>query len=130
MRKSLGIPRDAFHIVTAAELNPNKNQKVVIEAIARLGKKDIYYSICGKGNNEKELRRLVSERHLEQQVRFWGYRTDMEEVLRSADCFAFPSRREGLGVAAIEALLCGVPLIAADNRGTREIGRASCRERV
>ncbi len=120
MRKSLGIPRDAFHIVTAAELNPNKNQKVVIEAIARLGKKDIYYSICGKGNNEKELRRLVSERHLEQQVRFWGYRTDMEEVLRSADCFAFPSRREGLGVPAIEALLCGVPLIAADNRGTRE----------
>ena len=44
----------------------------------------------------------------------------MEDVLRSADCFAFPSRREGLGVAAIEALLCGVPLIAADNRGTRE----------
>lgn len=120
MRKRLGIPRDAFHIVTAAELNANKNQKVVIEAIARLGKKDIYYSICGKGDNEKSLKALATEKHLEKQVRFLGYRTDMEEVLRSADCFAFPSRREGLGVAAIEALLCGVPLIAADNRGTRE----------
>ncbi len=66
------------------------------------------------------LKALVREKHLEKQVRFLGYRTDMEDVLRSADCFAFPSRREGLGVAAIEALLCGVPLIAADNRGTRE----------
>ena len=120
MRKRLGVPRDAFHIVTAAELNANKNQKVIIEAISRLGSKDIYYSICGKGPNEKVLKALVREKHLEKQVRFLGYRTDMEDVLRSADCFAFPSRREGLGVAAIEALLCGVPLIAADNRGTRE----------
>lgn len=44
----------------------------------------------------------------------------MEEILQSADCFAFPSYREGLGIAAIEALACGVPLIAAKNRGTKE----------
>ena len=44
----------------------------------------------------------------------------MDEILQTADCFAFPSYREGLGVAAIEALACGVPLIAAKNRGTKE----------
>ena len=44
----------------------------------------------------------------------------MDEILQTADVFAFPSIREGLGVAAIEALMCNVPLIAADNRGTRE----------
>ncbi len=119
-RISLEIPPDAFHIVTAAELNANKNQKVIIEAIARLSNENIYYSICGKGINEKELKTLIEKKHLEKQVRLLGYRTDMEEILQCADCFAFPSHREGLGIAAIEALLCGVPLIAADNRGTRE----------
>ena len=44
----------------------------------------------------------------------------MPNMLQVADCFVFPSIREGLGIAAVEALLCGVPLVVADNRGTKE----------
>lgn len=119
-RKELGIQPDAFHIVTAAELNDNKNQRVIIEAISILPQEDIYYSICGKGSGERVLRELIREKGLENRVRLLGFCTDMEEILQTADCFAFPSYREGLGVAAVEALLCGIPLVAADNRGTRE----------
>lgn len=151
-RAELGIPADAFHIVTAAELNENKNQKVVIEAVAALTNKaktdanayntnyagnadyvsntncidktnkthNIYYTICGKGPNEDKLRELIKAYGLENNISLLGYRTDMDEILQTADVFAFPSIREGLGVAAIEALMCNVPLIAADNRGTRE----------
>lgn len=119
-RKELGIPETAFHIVTAAELNDNKNQKVIIEAIAGLGRNDICYSLCGKGPNEEALRKLIAEKHLEGRVRLLGFRTDMEEILQTADVFAFPSIREGLGIAAVEALACGVPLIVSDNRGSRE----------
>lgn len=119
-RRELKIPAEAFHLVTAAELNDNKNQKVIIEAISTLPEKDIYYSICGKGSGEKYLRELIKEKGLENRVRLLGFRTDMEEILQTADCFAFPSYREGLGIAAVEALLCGVVLVAADNRGTRE----------
>jgi len=119
-RKELGIPETAFHIVTAAELNDNKNQKVIIEAIAGLDRKNICYSLCGKGSNEEALRKLVAEKHLEDRVRLLGFRTDMEEILQTADVFAFPSIREGLGIAAVEALACGVPLIVSDNRGSRE----------
>ncbi len=119
-REELGIPEDAIHIVTAAELNGNKNQAVVIRALAQLADQKIYYSMCGKGGEEERLRKLIRRYGLEENIRLLGYREDMEEVLQSADVFAFPSKREGLGVAAIEALLCGVPLIAADNRGTRE----------
>lgn len=122
-RREIGIPQEAFHIVTAAELNKNKNQKVIIEALAQLQNQNIHYSICGRGANEASLKQLVSHKQLSERVHFLGYRTDMEEILQTADCFAFPSHREGLGVAAIEALLCGVPLIAADNRGTREYAR-------
>lgn len=120
IRDSIGVPRDAFHIVTAAEINDNKNQLVVIKAIAQCEYDDIYYSLCGKGPEEKKLCRLIDELGLQDRVRLLGYRTDMDEILRSADCFAFPSIREGLGVAAIEALSSSVPLIVADNRGTRE----------
>lgn len=119
-RKMLHVPEDAFHIVTAAELNGNKNQKVIIEAISRLPMKNIYYSICGKGPNEEALKTLIKEKNLSDRVRLLGFRTDMEEILQTADCFAFPSHREGLGVAAVEALLSDVPLIVSDNRGTRE----------
>lgn len=128
-RAELGIPAGAFHIVTAAELNENKNQKLVIEAVAALKNKskidadkayNIYYTICGKGPNEDKLRELIKAYGLENNVSLLGYRTDMDEILQTADVFAFPSIREGLGVAAIEALMCNVPLIAADNRGTRE----------
>lgn len=119
-RQELNVPKNAFHIVTVAELNVNKNQKVIIEALAKINNKDIYYSICGKGNNEKQLNELIYKYKLEDRVRLLGYRTDVAEILQTADCFAFPSFREGLGVAAIEALLCNVPLIVADNRGTRE----------
>lgn len=119
-RKELGIPEEAFHVVTAAELNGNKNQKVVIEAIAGLGKGDVYYSLCGRGPSGERLRKLASECRLGDRVRLLGYRTDMEEILQTADAFAFPSIREGLGIAAVEALACGVPLVVSDNRGTRE----------
>lgn len=119
-RRELFIPEDAFHIVTAAELNENKNQKIIIESLARLRNPKIHYSLCGKGPNEASLRELIAEKGLQEQVHILGYRTDMEEILQTADCFAFPSHREGLGVAAVEALLCGTPLVASDNRGTRE----------
>jgi len=119
-RRELEIPQEAFHIVTAAELNQNKNQQVVIRAIARLKDQNVYYSICGRGPWEKELKELITQLHLSDRVKLLGYCTDMEEILQTADCFAFPSRREGLGIASVEALLCEVPLIVADNRGSRE----------
>lgn len=119
-RRELGIPDYGFHIVTAAELNRNKNQRVIIEALAGMQQKNIYYSICGSGPQEEKLIRLIRRRNLEDRVRLLGFRDDMEEVLQTADIVAFPSIREGFGMAAVEALACGVPLIAADNRGTRE----------
>ena len=53
-------------------------------------------------------------------VIFAGYRYDIFEVVHIADIFLFPSYREGLGVAPIEAMSAGVPIIASDIRGVRE----------
>lgn len=120
MRKELGIPDNAFHMVTAAELNANKNQSTVLQAMAELSDSEVYYSICGRGERKEALQEEIRTLGLTDRARLLGYRTDMELVLQSADVFLFPSLREGFGMAAVEALATGIPVIAADNRGTRE----------
>ena len=53
-------------------------------------------------------------------VTLYGYRPDIPQMVGCADATVFPSRREGLGMAGLESLAMGVPVLAADNRGTRE----------
>ena len=117
------IEKKNFKLITIAELNKNKNHRNVIEAIARLGRDDIYYDIYGAGPNKKYLHRLIHELHMEKYIKLRGYTKQPEVVLRHADCFVFPSLREGLGMAALEAMATGLPVIAKDNRGTREYMR-------
>lgn len=119
-RCELGIPQDVFNIVTVAQLNDNKNQKIILEAISKLPQIDITYTICGEGPGLPSLEESIERLNLGDKVCLLGFRKDITDILQTADCFAFPSYREGLGMAAVEALSCGIPLIAADNRGTRE----------
>lgn len=112
-----------LHIVTVGELNKNKNHKVVIDAIKKLGRTDIYYTIYGQGTYEAYLRQYIESCGLGEYIELKGYTREPERVLLKADCFVFPSKREGLGMAALEAMACGLPVISGDNRGTREYMR-------
>lgn len=120
VRKRYGIPERAFHIVSIGELNANKNHQIIINALKLLQNDEIYYTICGDGANREELQKLIVSLHLEQRVFLAGYQDEIAPFLQSADCFAFPSIREGLGMAALEAMAMGLPVVAAENRGTRE----------
>lgn len=120
VRRELGIPEDVFYILSVGELNDNKNHKVIMQAIAKIHNSKIYYGICGRGPMEAELKDIADELGIMEQVRLYGFRNDIPRMLAAADCFAFPSKREGLGIAAIEALAAGIPLITSDCRGTRE----------
>lgn len=120
VRRELGIPEDAFYVLSVGELNDNKNHKVIMQAIANIHNPNIYYGICGRGPMEAELKDIADELGIAEQVRLYGFRNDIPRMLSAADCFAFPSKREGLGIAAIEALAAGIPLITSDCRGTRE----------
>ena len=111
---------EGFRLVTIGEINKNKNHEVVIRALALLKDSNINYTIYGKGDRIDYLKKLVNEYGLDEQVVFAGYCNEPQTVLRETDVFVFPSIREGLGMAALEALACGVPVIGLDNRGTRE----------
>lgn len=120
VRGELGLGENIFHILSVGELNHNKNHEVILRALALLRDPDICCGICGKGYREQYLLGLAEELGLENQVTFYGFRYDIPWMLQSADCFCFPSIREGLGIAALEAMAAGVPMITSDCRGTRE----------
>lgn len=124
-RDGLGISRDDVFFVSVGELNENKNQMVILKALTYLrdSGKDIShvrYGICGDGFYEEKIQREIYIRKLEDNVVMYGYRRDVENVIGCADFSVFPTVREGLGMAGLEALAMGVPLLASRNRGTRE----------
>lgn len=119
-RAELGIPPEAFVLISVGELNWNKNHAVVVEALGRLQEKDIYYIICGEGIEKAPLKEQANRLGIGEKVFLVGFRSDIPDMLKAADAMAFPSLREGLGLVAVEALASGVPVIASDNRGTRE----------
>ena len=119
-RKELGIPEDTFVMISVGELNENKNHETAIKALAQAHIQDCYYVICGEGEKHQELVELSEKFKLSGSVVFTGFQKDVASLLKSADLFVFPSIREGLGLAAIEALAAGLPVIAARNRGSVE----------
>lgn len=120
-RKELGIPEDAILLLSVGELNGNKNHKIVIEAMGRLKNPNLYYVICGQGKKEKYLERLAGKYQLGGRVKTTGFRKDVTELMKTADIFVHPSKREGLSVALMEALACGSVCIASRIRGNTDL---------
>lgn len=119
-RQEIGVPEDAFLLLSVGELNENKNHQIIIKALAKLNKPNIHYAIAGDGDKKDYLLELASFLGVSEQVHLLGYRKDVPELNHAADLFCFPSIREGLGLAPIEAMACGLPVVAATNRGTCE----------
>lgn len=116
-RKELGIPDEAIVLLSVGELNKNKNHETVIKAISKLDNKNLIYLICGIGSMGNHLTKMARKLCLEKQVILLGYRNDIPELLKMADIFVFPSKREGLGLAALEAMASGLPLITSNVHG-------------
>ena len=118
-RREYGVPENAFMLASAGELNQNKNHEVIIRALASINDKNIYYCIAGKGPLMEYLPNLAKELGIEENVKVLGHRKDIPELYKSADVCVFPSYREGLGLAAIEGMASGLPLIVSNNRGAK-----------
>lgn len=120
-RKELGINSSDFIILSVGELNKNKNQEVIIRAMSQVKNKNIKYLLCGKGPLEDELKKIAKELNVDDQVCFLGYRNDVSELCKISDLFAFPSIREGLSLALMEAMAAGLPVICSKIRGNIDL---------
>ena len=121
MRNTLGIKDNETVLLSVGEINPNKNHKIVIEALAKLGRKDIRYVACGIGALIEENQQLAKSLGIEDQVMFVGYRTDIDKFCQAADIFVVSSFREGLPVAPMEAMSAGLPCVASRIRGNVDL---------
>jgi len=113
-----------FIFGTASRLVHAKNIEVIIESASRLNEEiDFHVAIAGKGPKEDDLRNLVQTRSVEDTVTFLGYlsREDVYAFFDEIDVFLFPSRYEGFGVAATEAMAVDTPIIANDIDVLREV---------
>lgn len=123
-RRALKL-KEEFFLISVGELRENKNQSAILKALGILKNKgmdmaNFRYGLLGAGRQEPELRNLAECLGLGNVAVFYGYRQDIRPFLKAADALIFPSIREGLGMAALEAMSTGLPVIASDNRGTRE----------
>lgn len=116
-REELGIAPDELMILSVGELQTRKNHEVMIRAVAKLNDPKVRYMICGRGELLEQLQTLAEELGIRERVSFLGYRKDVPQIMRAADLYAHPSKREGLGLASLEAMACGLPLVTSNVQG-------------
>ena len=117
----LGLPKDAFVLLSVGELNKNKNHEIMIKAIGKINNPNIHYVICGTGPLESYLKNLSNKLGVGENVHLLGYREDIPEICKISDVFAFPSFREGLPVSVMEAMASGLPVICSEIRGNTDL---------
>ena len=120
-RRSIGIPEDAFIIVSAGELNKNKNTEVIVKALKVIDNPDVHYLACGVGPEKEKLQKLADELGVSDRFHLMGYRTDMSEIMAVSDVFVMMSYREGMPRALLEAMDLGLPCVGSDTRGIRDL---------
>ena len=121
IRAEMGVPDDALLLCSVGELNENKNHALVIKALAQLDNPNIHYCIAGMGAYREKLEVLSQELGVARCVHLLGYRSDINELYKSSDIFCFPSLREGLPVALMEAMASGLPCLASRIRGNVDL---------
>ena len=116
-KESISVPKDKILLLSIGELIDRKNHKVIIKALGKLQNPNIYYAICGKRPLEHKLKKLAIKEGISERVLFLGFRKDIPELCNAADISAFPSKIEGLGLAGIETMAAGVPLVSSNVHG-------------
>jgi glycosyltransferase involved in cell wall biosynthesis len=120
-RTRLGIPPDAPVVICVARLAERKRQTDLLQALADLEHRDAMLVLVGSGPDRAMLEQQVRESGLSERVLFTGDRKDVPELLAAADVFCLASRREGVPRAVMEAMASGVPVVATDVVGTRDL---------
>jgi glycosyltransferase involved in cell wall biosynthesis len=129
VRRALAAAPDECVVLAISALVRRKGLDVLIEAAAALrdgGLRPVLW-IAGDGEQRAALEAQVQRLGVSDQIRMLGQRDDIGDLLAGCDLFVLPSRREGLGIAALEAMAAGRPVIASAVGG---LGDAVVHERT
>ena len=124
LRRSLGLNDDDFVIIYVAELSKRKNQGMLIKAVKELtdeGKDNIKVILPGIDSRKGYYQEMTKKLEIEQNIKFLGYRKDIPKLLKISNLYVSTAKQEGLPVNLVEAMFSGLPIIATDCRGNRDV---------
>jgi glycosyltransferase involved in cell wall biosynthesis len=121
-RMMLDLDRDAFYCITVGRLIPRKRLGLLLEGFAKSFDPNLRLLLVGEGPEEKRLRKRVEELQLAKRVQFLGALPDEKkfQYLANSDAYVCVSSHEGFGLAFLEAMACGLPVIAPNTGGQRD----------
>jgi glycosyltransferase involved in cell wall biosynthesis len=122
-RGRLGIPEESFVIGTVCRLDPMKGVVQLLETFTRVARRNprLRLVFVGGGGLKESIAEMAATAGLGDRVQLVGHQEDVAPYLWALDLFALFSRVEGFGVATAEAMAIGLPVLATDVAGTREV---------
>jgi glycosyltransferase involved in cell wall biosynthesis len=122
-RRRLQIPQDAIVVGTVSRVTPLKGVDDAIRAVAILAHQEprLLYIVVGEGDALHSCMALARDLGIADRIRFEGYRKNVPAYLAAMDCFVFPTHREAMGIALVEAMAAGLPCVASDVDGIPEV---------
>ncbi|MBI4395221.1 MAG: glycosyltransferase [Candidatus Omnitrophica bacterium] len=125
VRNQLGIPRGAYLLGHLGRLSAEKNLEFLAHAVLLFLKqeKQAHFLVAGKGSFAKTLRKIFRQEKVDDQVHFIGILKgkDLVDCYHTMDVFVFASQSETQGLVLAESMACGVPVVALDAPGVRDI---------
>ena len=127
IRASVGIGADAFVVGHVGRLSPEKNPDFLSGAVASFLQKEAaaHFLVVGYGPSRQQMEEFFAERKLSKRVHFLGKlgEEQLGDAYHAMDAFVFASRTETQGLVLVEAMCAGVPVVALDAPGVREVVR-------
>lgn len=120
LRREFGLSRKDTVIGMVSRLEPDKGHDILIEAAARMQRKQVKFVLAGQGSLEPALKSAVKEAGLADQFVFLGFRKDIHKILTMFDIVTLPSFHEGLPNAILEAMAVNKPVVATTVGGIPE----------
>ncbi|MBN2895281.1 MAG: glycosyltransferase [Campylobacterales bacterium] len=123
IRTSLGIDEKTPLLLCVGRLEVQKNYPMMLHAFALALKTrpDLYLCIAGEGYLHDVLVNLCDHLHIQKQVRFLGFRTDIAELMSASDLFCLSSDFEGFGLVVAEAMASALLVVTTDCGGVKEV---------
>ncbi len=122
-RQRWHLPADALVIGAVARLSEQKRPEALVTLLCTLRRQfpSLYLLFAGSGPLELSVRSLAVALGVERYVIFAGFQECVEQILPALDVHLLLSRREGFGIATIEAMACGIPAVASDIPGNADV---------
>jgi glycosyltransferase EpsD len=123
VRKSLGLSMENQVLIYVSEFIPRKNHAFLIKSVKILKAKfpALHVLLPGRGKLLNQMQELAKEEGVIDFVHFLGFREDVNLLMGASDIAISTSKQEGLGLHLVEAMMCGLPAVATDDRGHKEV---------